>query len=242
MIETIDVYKIGQYPANIKQTSMKRDWMDSTYDSHAYRCFPVSLANTIGYEISFPEDISFIWDGISDSTPDHVKIISGHKYVGTGRSNATISFSTSLIFKTSSNITMMHMPVPNFFVDGAQAFTGLISTSFYEDPMPAAWKITRANEVITIKANQPVVTIVPIPLKQISSLEMNIYSGEFSKDHDIMKEESGKLAKAITQTGHWTNWYRNATNYKNESIGAHEIKSIKLKINDYSEEGRKIIS
>jgi hypothetical protein len=242
MIEKIDVFKIGPYPANIKQTSIKRDWMDNTYESHAYRCFPVSIANTLGYEISFPEDISFIWDGISDSTGDHVRILSGEKYAYSGRSNATISFYTGLIFKTSKNITMMHMPVPNFFVDGAQAFTSLISTSFYEDPIPSAWKITKPNEIITIKANQPVATILPIPLKEIASLEMNVYRGSFSKDHDEMKQEYGEAAQAINKVGGWTDWYRNATNHKNESIGAHEVKSIKLKINDYTNEERKIIS
>ena len=59
---------------SIKQTRVKRNWMDNTYDAHAYHCFPISLANSIGYELSAPEDITFIWDGIDDSSADHVKI------------------------------------------------------------------------------------------------------------------------------------------------------------------------
>lgn len=235
MIETINVFKVNQFAANIKQTSMKRDWMDETDRSHAYHCFPVSLANTIGYEISFPEDISFIWDGISDTTDQHVKILSGQQYAYSGRANATISFYTGLVFRTSPNITMLHMPVPNLFVDGAQAFISLISTSFYEDPFPAAWKITRPNEIITIKANQPIITVVPIPLKQISSLEMNIYNGKFSDDHGAKKRAYGEAAQAINQVGDWTDWYRNAIDHNGNSVGKHELKSIKLKINNYTD-------
>ena len=83
-----DVYKV--YPnqsANIQPLSVKREWMDETDEAHAYKCFPVSLTNQLGWGISFPEDISFIWDGISDSQPIHVKVLSGEKYVHTNRSN-----------------------------------------------------------------------------------------------------------------------------------------------------------
>lgn len=135
----------------------------------------------------------------------------------------------------------MHMPVPNFFIDGAQAFTTLISTSFYRDPIPSAWKITRANEIITIKANQPIATLLPIPLKEISSLEMNLYNGQYSTDHDKMKIEYNRISQQINKDGGWTDWYRNAVDHDGNSMGEHELKSIKLKINDYTEEGKKII-
>lgn len=241
MIEEISVYKTNRYSANIKQTSMKREWMDETWSSHAYHCFPVSIANTIGYEISFPKEISFIWDGISDTSPSHVKILSGEEYAFAGRGNATVSFYTNLVFKTSPNITLMHMPVPNFFIDGAQAFTSLISSSFYNDPFPSAWKITKANEVITIKENQPVATILPVPLKQISEINMNIYNGKYSSQYNIEKQQYGVEAQKINKTGEWTDWYRNAVDHNGNSIGKHELKSIKLKINDFTSDGYKEI-
>ena len=65
----ITVYKNNQTRSKIEQTKVKRDWMDDTLDAHAYKCFPVSMANTIGWSISFLDDIEFIWDGISDTTP-----------------------------------------------------------------------------------------------------------------------------------------------------------------------------
>ena len=129
----IKAYKVNNNPANIEPLSVKREWMDQTYDAHAYKCFPVSLTNQLGWGISFPEDISFIWDGISDSSKDHVKVLKGNKYVYTDRSNATISFKTGLMFKTDEDITLLQMPVPNSFIYGATPFTALISTSFYKE-------------------------------------------------------------------------------------------------------------
>ncbi len=43
----------------ISPMSIKRDWMDQTSEKHAYRCFPVTQANVIGYSLSCNEDINF---------------------------------------------------------------------------------------------------------------------------------------------------------------------------------------
>jgi hypothetical protein len=239
-MQEINVYKTD-LSVNLKQTRLKRDWMDETDNAHAYHCFPVSLANSIGYEVSFPTEISFIWDGISDISADHVKILSGGRYASPVRGNATISFDTGLFFKTDENTTLLSMPVPNLFIDGVQCFTSLISSSFFENSLPCAWRITKANEVITIPANQPIITVLPIPLKQISRIEMNIYKGKQSSKLIEHNKEYGTAAQKINKSGNWTDWYRNATDHNEDTIGKHELKSIKLKINDYLEEDYKIM-
>lgn len=241
MKEKIEVFTLGNVHANIKQTSMKRDWMDQTEQSHAYRCFPVGLANTLGYEISFPTETSFIWDGNFSGSGDHVKIISGSNYAYSGRGHATVSFETNLVFKTSENITLLQMPVPNLFIDGIQSFTTLISSSFLKVSFPLALRITRPNQLITIPANCPVSTIIPIPLKEICDIEMDIYQGIYSNEFNKEMQDYGIEAQKINQSGEWTDWYRNATNHKKENIGKHELKSIKLKINDYTQKQRKTI-
>ena len=129
MTSIIKVYPEGRNAANIAQLPVKRQWMDETPNKHAYQCMPLSLANSLGWGISFPEDISFIWDGICDTTADHVKIISGNKYCFTSRGNATISFNTHLTVVTEENVTTLVMPVPNEFNENAQCFTNFISTS-----------------------------------------------------------------------------------------------------------------
>ena len=66
--------------------------------------------------------------------------------------------------------------------------------------------------------------------------EMNIYKARFSDDFNKYNKEYGAEAQRVNKTnGGFTNWYRNATNHKDEKIGEHELKSIKLKINDYSD-------
>ena len=108
----IDVYKTSKNAANLFQMPVKRWWMDETYEKHAYSCFPVTLTNRLGWGLSFPEDISFIWDGVSDASQEHVKILSGKKYAGLQRANATVSFDSNLYFKTDPNLSLLVMQVP----------------------------------------------------------------------------------------------------------------------------------
>ena len=203
--------------------------MDETWNAHAYHCFPVSLANQLGWGISFPEDITFIWDGISDTSQDHVKILSGKKYVYSDRANATISFKTGLMFKTDENVTLLQMPVPNNFIDGVTPFTTLISTSFYHGDLPCAWRITKPNVEITIKANTPVISIIPIDLEKMQHSEIIIEDSANAPRSPNSATYAATLSE-INKTGRWSDFYRNAVNDLGQTIGKHQLKSIKLKV------------
>jgi hypothetical protein len=217
----------------LEPLSIKRKWMDDVSNAHAYNCFPISLTNGLGWGISFPEDIVFIWDGIdTDKEEGHIRIIKGNKYVNENRRSATLSLNTFTKFVTDKDITLLTMPVPNLFLDTVIPYTTLISTSFYPHPLPAALKIIKPNVAIVLPANKPILSIIPISLKNINDTEMHIYNLEHHKDNELNSKRYGDASKKINQQGEWTNFYRNATNEKKESIGKHEIKSFKLKTYD----------
>lgn len=230
MKESILVYKDHNFSANIEQLSVKRKWMEETSGKHAYHCFPISIANTMGWGVSFPEDISFIWDGLLSENPDHVKILKGHRYCSTQRGNGTISFITYLTFITGQNTTMLVCPVPNDFNETAQCFTTLISTSFYRSMLPIAWKITKPNVEITIPANTPIAALIPMSLGQLEKYEMLIKKEDPEFLQDYRKDEQGNLVfyKEHAEKGMFAHLYRKAENYNGERIGEHEVKKIQL--------------
>ena len=226
----INLYKIRHGYANVNPLTIKREWMEETHEAHAYKCFPVSMANNLGWGISFPEDISFIWDGISDSTPDHVKIIQGEKYIYTERANATISFNTGLMFETQNDMSLITMPVPNQFIDGAQAFTTILSTSFYRGELPCAWRITKPNVEITIKANTPIISILPFNLLDLQDSEIVEKSIEELPPSKFNDQEYSEKVYATNMLGKWANFYRNATDHLGNKLGEHQVKTIKLTV------------
>ena len=216
--------------ATIEPLPANREWMDETAEKHAYMCFPLSVTNRLGWGISFPEDISFIWDGVTDTTADHIQILKGHRYASTVRGNATVSLSTGLIFETDELTTTLAMPVPNLFIRGAQSYTTLISTSFYMPELPLAWRVTEPNIEITIPAGQPVAAIMPISLTNLQeNYTLEIIDGH--PDHPYWDEirKYGDAAELKNSVGDWSKMYRDAVDYNGEKAGAHEVKALKLK-------------
>jgi hypothetical protein len=217
----------------IMPMSIKRDWMDKTSENHAYRCFPVTQANVIGWSISCLEDISFIWNGINDQTGNNIEILKGKDFCYTGRGQSTVSFNTGLTFKTQQNLSMFTINPVNYFSDDFETMSSLISTSFMDGPLPLAIKARSANKEILIKSGTPLATIIPISLTELnnSSIEINEYKDPGNKR--IQASQSyGVAAQKINKSGAWTDWYRNAVNENGESLGSHEAKTLKLQIID----------
>lgn len=228
----ITVEKMPGCVFNIEPMSIKRDWMDLTSENHAYRCFPVTQANVVGWNLSCKEDIVFFWDGINDQTDQHVKITSPEgSYAGRGQSS--ISLNTSLIFRTDSDVSILTINPVNYFNEDFETMSNLISTSFYDNPLPLALKAKKANMETVIKAGTPIATIIPISLTNLNNTSIEIIE---YKDENRSRTDAniayGEAAQVLNSSGNWTDWYRNAVNEKNESIGSHEVKTLKLYVKD----------
>jgi len=230
----ISVEKMPGCEFFIEPVSIKRDWMDNTSEKHAYRCFPITQANIIGWNIKCKEDIEFEWDGINDQTNLHVKIFSPRNaYAGRGQSS--ISLDTGLVFRTNKDVSVWTINPVNYFSEDFETMSNLISTSFYNNPLPLAIKAKKANQRVIIKAGTPIATIFPISLTNLNNSIINIFD---YKDEDKSREKAnilyGDAAQVINQSGGWTDWYRDAINEKKESLGSHEVKTLKLYVKDYT--------
>ena len=49
----------------IRPARPKKNWMDRTPESYAYRCTPMTAANTMGWEILCPVNCEFRWNGLT---------------------------------------------------------------------------------------------------------------------------------------------------------------------------------
>jgi len=227
---------VEKMPGNsfvISPMSIKRDWMDATSENHAYRCFPVTQANVIGWSLSCLEDISFIWDGINDQTQDHIKIVSAPEGSYTGRGQSSLSLNTGLVFKTEQEVSILSINPVNYFNEDFETMSNLISTSFFDNPLPLAIKAKSANKEVTIKAGTPLATIIPVSLTNLNNSTIEIVN---YKDEDRSRTESniayGEAAQVLNSSGQWTDWYRDAVDENGKTRGQHETKTLKLYVND----------
>lgn len=231
MIE-ISVEKTNDSIFEISQMSVKRNWMDETSERHAYRCFPVTQANVVGWSLSCTKDIIFTWDGINDQTPDHL-IITSPTGAYAGRGQSSVSFSTGLIFRTNNNVSILTINPVNYFNDDFETMSNLISTSFYDSPLPLAIKAKKANVETRIVAGTPIATIIPISLTELNHSSISIT--EYSDPENLRRKASteyGEAAQKLNISGKFTDWYRDAVNEKNEPLGEHEVKVLRLYVHN----------
>lgn len=228
----LTAYKTNPNSFIIEPLSVKRDWMDNTPDKHAYHCFPVTTANTVGWTLAAPEDISFIWNGVTDTSSDTVKIISGEKYCYTGRGQGSVSFLTGLILRSEKNISVLSITPQNYFYEDFEVMSSLISTSFLNVDFPLAIKCKIPNKEIIIKAGTPIATILPISLTSLKEESIEIKQFNPEPDYYAKQKSYGEASQVLNQSGQWTNWYRDAVDENGNSIGEHEVKALKLKVID----------
>jgi hypothetical protein len=231
--------------ASLSPASIKRSWMEDTPERHAYRCFPVTQANMVGWNISFTEDIEFVWNGLVDTTDTNVVLINGNDFAYTGRGQASVSLNTGLVFHTEENISMLAITPVNYFNKDFEVISSLISTSFYDNPIPLAIRGKIPNKNILIKAGEPVATLIPLSLGAMNNTEINIveYQDPDNKRRDASKSY-GEGSQKVNLLGKWTDWYRDAVNEKGESLGKHEVKALHLSVknNINNKEGNGTIS
>lgn len=226
---SFEVYRMFNSRTIFQPLSIRRDWLDDLVpENHGYKCFPMALANTIGYGIAFPEDISFTWNGEYNASNKNVQVLKGANYTNLNRGWNTISFLSGIRFKTDPDVSMLAYPVPNQFIDGYQPFTTVISTSFYKGEYQIAAKITRPSHTITIEAGTPVIAVMPISLSYLNNSEAieKPYT-DLGKD-DFMPMDYTRAMSDANQSGKFTNYYRDAIDHHGNKLGEHEVKSIKL--------------
>ena len=169
----INVYQMEDSFVQLSSLPIKRDWMDENLNSGAYNCFPLTLANKMGFGISFSKDIAFEWNGKINKNNSEFKIYSGEEFCYTERGLGTIAFDTKTIFKTEKNVSTLIMPPPNYFIDGIQCLTSILSTSFFGGSMHIVNKIIQKKSIIEIKAHTPVAAILPISISQFENATLN---------------------------------------------------------------------
>lgn len=198
---------------DVRPGNIKRDILNETYSAHGYMCQPVSTAGLNGWEFVLKEDVTFIWDGISDSSADHVKILSktvlddGNIFIDTGTANATIAFNLSTIIETDPDHYVYLMGPPNYFIDGVQPMNAILQSNWYHfNSIQFCWRITRANEEITIPAGTPFMFMMNYPKNLLESTTFTVREAT-SEESERMESYNSKRSEFYENSEDWK-WHQ----------------------------------
>ena len=91
---------------------------------------------------------------------------------------------------------------------------------------------TKANEVITIKAGTPVLAILPIDLEGLQNSEINFEPMSSVPQQKFDSTEYSNVVYNLNRSATWSNFYIDAVDHLKNSIGKHQVKAIRLKVNE----------
>jgi len=158
--------KINDSYPKIEPASIRREWMDKTYNKLAYMCTPLLDAMSDGWEVKLPQDVIVKWNGLSEGLDgerqDNISIISGEFYgdikiVSTDTGVGAVTFVLGLIAETDKDHYLKISGPPNYIFKDAEPLTGLLrSDRFMDHPLQVTWKINNPDKEILFPKGMPI--------------------------------------------------------------------------------------
>lgn len=174
-------YTLHEEPCELVPGRPDRDWMDAFSQRHPYRCLPMVLANTTGWEILSPVSFTAQWNGgpekgdiridaDDDSDPDQVaRIVASHFTRG------VLTFHTGYLFRTPPGWDLAVAGPPNAVKDGIQPLIGIVEADWLPFPFTMNWHFTRPG-LISFKKGEPFCFVWPVPHAGVDAFEPVIKS------------------------------------------------------------------
>lgn len=173
----LDCYLQKGVELDIVPAGSRRRWMDETPGSYAYRCLPLTIANSHGWEIRCPFSFEAEWDGgasldavrifVDDDDarrpPDEGGAPAATDFVESHFGSGILTFNPMGIFRTSPGVNLWVTGPPNRFKDGLQPLAAVVETDWIPYNFTMNWKFTRAGVRVRFERGEPYCFIFPVP-------------------------------------------------------------------------------
>lgn len=189
-------YRIGGYQTEIAPARPRRAIFDA--NPHAYKCLPLTVANTAGWELLCPTGVDIEWNG-GPSAADITVILDeteGHPFAKSHFATGIVTFETGWLFRTSPGDHLWAMGPTNDPKDGIAPLTGLLETDWLPYTFTMNWQMTRAGRV-RFEKGEPFCFLTPSrigdivdcqPVKKEMDAELAEQMASWTADRDALME------------------------------------------------------
>jgi predicted 2-oxoglutarate/Fe(II)-dependent dioxygenase YbiX len=167
----------GPFAPVIRAAPANRAWMDAFPDRHAYRCLPLSISNTFGWEILSPCDLVIEWNGGPDADDLTVSAADGYPllshFASSNFTRGIVTMHVGYIFRTEPGWSLLATGPLNEPIDGLSPLTGVTETDWLPYPFTMNWQMTRPGRV-TVAKGQAFCHIFPIRQDALEETQVEI--------------------------------------------------------------------
>ncbi len=223
----------------IRPAPTERDWMTATPHAFAYRCLPLSIANSHGWEVLSPCGFEAMWNGDAGLDAVTIRLIDGDDPFSRPVSvfgHGVLTFHIAGLFRTPPDVNLWVGGSPNLIKDGIQALTGLVETDWSDATFTMNWKFTRPNQWVRFERLSPICFFFPIPRAYLDQVAPRYVSFEDApetaaafqawSDSRSAFQEKIKLAPPPQTSDHWQKTYYRGVGADGSAAPAdHQIKT-----------------
>ena len=242
-------YLYPSWRPRIRASTPRRDWMDATPESFAYRCLPLGMANAHGWEILSPCGFEAKWNGGSRAADVTIVIDAGTApqdapvaLFGQG----TVTFHVAGLFRTEPGWNLWVSGPPNSGKDGIVPLTGVIETDWSPYSFTMNWRFTRPGQWVRFEENEPFAFFFPIERSMIEAVEprfspidsdpgLKTQFEAWSRSRDAFHQHVARNPPALP-SGKWQKlYYRGIDAFGQAGPGDHKSK---LRVREFGGEPR----
>ena len=158
----------------IRPASSRREWMDSAADSFPYRCLPLAIANSHGWDILSPCGFEVEWNG--GPLPEDVTVRADPGSAAEDMPVALFGLGTftihiSGLIRTPPGWNIFVSGPPNSAKDGIAPLSGMIETDWSPYSFTMNWRLTRPNHVVRFEENEAIAHFFPVERARLEAIQ-----------------------------------------------------------------------
>lgn len=176
--------------------------MDEAPESFPYRCLPLGIANSHGWEILNPYGFEVVWNGGMAAEDVAIWTDEGGKVndapvalFGQG----TVTLHIQGLFRTPPGWNLYVSGPPNSFKDGAAPLAGIIETDWSPYTFTMNWRLTRPNHPVRFEENEAIAHIFPVERGIVEQVEPTFVPIDQDPELKAMFEQWSQSRDAFQQ-------------------------------------------
>lgn len=200
----LECYAVMPQPPALVPANPLRAWMDDSPDRFAYRCLPLNIANTWGWEVLSPARFAIHWNGgpgqsdVTFSSLDDYPFLD--QLVVSHFTQGIVTFHLGYLFHTPERWNMLATGPLNRPKDGIYALSGIVETDWLPMPFTMNWVLTRPGTV-TFEKDDPIALLVPIVQCQLNDIQPEIYdlsdNPELLRQYEVWRESRAEFLSKL---------------------------------------------
>ncbi len=202
----LTTYVLDGHEIDIRPAPMERDWMSDSTERFAYRCLPLNIANSFGWQIHTRWGFEAEWKGGAKAesvvvTPDEGNVAPAVGHFGGG----ALTFHVPCLFRTEPGFDLMAQGPINAPKDAIAPLTGIIETDWAPYTFTMNWLFTRVGQKVRFERDEPFCHLFPVKRGEVERFEPKYRklseNPELEREMETWKESRGALIESLKEPG-----------------------------------------